>query len=126
MNAANLRLRFFKGEYAVCALRDLSRFDLSRDLFFLSKTPDELSLVCAAECVPANAGKVEGGWTLFRVEGVLDFGLIGILSAVTGLLAERDISVCAVSTFNTDYFLIKTHALAAARAVFQEKGYVVV
>ena len=122
----NLRLRFFKGGYAVCLLRDLSRFDKTPELFFLSRTQDEISLVCAVECVPDNAVKVEGGWTLFRVEGVLDFGLIGILSAVTGLLARNNISVCAVSTFNTDYFLIKTHALPAARALFLENGYAVV
>ena len=119
----NLQLRFFKGEFSVCRLRDLLKLDLSQDLFFLSKTPDELSLVCSSECVPDNAIKVESGWSMFRIEGQLDFGLIGILSKITTLLAENDISVFAVSTFDTDYIMIKTSCLSAARALFEAEGY---
>jgi hypothetical protein len=118
-----LQLRFFKGEFAVCQLRDLSKLDLSQNLCFLAKTPDELSLVCAADSVPENAIKTEGGWSLFRIEGQLDFGLIGILAKLTTLLAENNISVFAVSTFNTDYILVKTISLAAARELFKDNGY---
>lgn len=118
-----LRLHFFKGEFSVCQLRDLSKLDLSQNLCFLAKTPDELSLVCSSECVPANATKTEGGWSMFRIEGQLDFGLVGILSKITALLAENNIPVFAVSTFNTDYLLIKTASLPAAREIFQAEGY---
>ena len=119
----NLTLRFFDGEFAVCSLRDLAGIDLSGDLFFLSRTPDEVSLVCPAGRVPDNALKIESGWSLFRVDGVLDFGLIGILSKITALLAEHGISVFAVSTFATDYFLVKTAVVDGVRSLFQENGY---
>ncbi len=118
-----LQLHFFKGEFSVCQLRDLSRVDLSQNLCFFAKTPDELSLVCSSECVPANATKTEGGWSMFRIEGQLDFGLVGILSKITALLAENNIPVFAVSTFNTDYILIKSASLPAARELFQAEGY---
>ncbi len=119
----HLQLRFFKGEFSVCRLRDLSKLDLSQNICFFAKTPDELSLVCSSDCVPANAAKTEGGWSMFRVEGQLDFGLIGILAEITALLAENNISVFAVSTFDTDYFLVKTASLPAARELFLAKGY---
>ncbi len=122
----NLTLRFFDGEYAVCSLRDLTRIDLSGDLFFLSRTPEEISLVCPAGRVPDSALKVEGGWSLFRVEGRLDFGLIGILAKMTALLAESGISVCAVSTFDTDYFLVKASVADRTRSLFRENGYAIV
>ena len=118
-----LQLHFYKGEFSVCQLRDLSKLDLSQNLCFLAKTPDELSLVCSSECVPENAIKAEGGWSMFRVEGQLDFGLIGILAKITTLLAENNISVFAVSTFNTDYILVKTAALPAARELLRAEGY---
>ncbi len=118
-----MTIKFLDGEFSVCQLRDLSKLDLSQNLCFLAKTPDELSLVCSSECVPENAIKTEGGWSMFRIEGQLDFGLIGILAKITALLAENNISVFAVSTFNTDYILIKTASLPVARELFQAEGY---
>jgi hypothetical protein len=111
----SLRFRFFDGEFAVCKLPDASGVDFSQECVFLSKTPDELSLVCPAESVPGNALKVEKGWALFRVEGTLDFALVGILAKISTALAASGISIFAVSTFDTDYILIKTPFLAAAR-----------
>ena len=118
-----IRLRFFKGEFSVCQLRDLSKLDLSQEPCFFAKTQDELSFVCSSEGVPGNAMKVEGGWSMFCIEGQLDFGLIGILARITGLLAENNISVFAVSTFNTDYILVKTASLPVARDVLRAAGY---
>lgn len=116
-------LRFFEEEFAVCRLRDLSGVDLSQPLFFLAKTPDELSLVCPAASVPSNAAKTESGWSMFRINGQLDFALVGILAKITTLLAENGISVFAVSTFDTDYILVKTASLPAARGLLQAEGY---
>lgn len=120
----SLAIRFFEGEFAVCQLRDPGQIDWSRELLFLAKTPDEFSLVCPADAVPENAAKVEHGWSMFRIEGQLDFALVGILARITGLLAEAEISVFAVSTFDTDYILVKTASLPAAREIFRENGYV--
>lgn len=118
-----MRIRFLKSEFSICKLRDLSRLNLSADLFFFAKTPDELSLVCFNEDIPDNAIQIDAGWKAFRVEGVLDFSLVGILSRITRILADRGISVFAVSTYDTDYVLIKEGREEEARAALAENGY---
>lgn len=118
----NLQLRFYGESFTVCQLPDVSAVDLSRPLYFLSKTAEEVSLVCPSDCVPANAVKSESGWSMFRIEGQLDFGLIGILAEITSLLAGKGISVFAVSTFNTDYVLVKSDRFTEARSLLEAAG----
>lgn len=118
-----MRIKFLKGEFSICKLRDLTKLNLASDLFFFAKTPDELSLVCASHDVPENAVAVDGGWRMFRVEGSLDFALVGILSKLTQVLAARSISVFAVSTYDTDYVLIKDAKLEETREALRENGY---
>ena len=62
-------------------------------------------LVCMTEHVPDNVTERDDGWKAFRIEGVLDFSLIGILSKISALLAENEIGIFAISTYNTDYIL---------------------
>jgi len=107
----------------VASLEDV---DLSAGFFFLGKTDEELSLVCRTADVPAGAIARDDGWRGFRIEGVLDFSLIGILSKLSGILAENKIGIFAVSTFNTDYILVKEQNLERAIAALKEKGYRVV
>ena len=71
------------------------------------KTDEEKSLVCLTEDVPDNTIEREDGWKAFRIEGILDFSLIGILSQISALLAENEIGIFAISTYNTDYILVK-------------------
>lgn len=118
-----MKLKFLKSDFAVCKLRDLSRLNLASGFYFLAKTPDEISLVCFAEDIPGNAITAERGWKAFRVEGPLDFMLVGILSKLAGLLAERGISIFAVSTYDTDYILIKADKQDEARDILRENGY---
>ena|SRR5579872_6854793 len=86
------------------------------DFFSITKTQDELSVVCAEERVPQGV-KVEKGWRCLKVEGPLDFGLTGILSSLAHPLAEAKISIFAISTFDTDYIMIKKENLQKAVAV---------
>ena len=118
-----MKIKFLKSDFTVCKLRDLSRLNLSADLFFFAKTSEELSLVCFNEDVPDNATQVDTGWKCFRVEGTLDFALIGILSKITKILADHEVSVFAVSTYDTDYVLIKEGKVEEARAALAENGY---
>ena len=118
-----MRIVFLKGDFSVCQLRDLSRLNLAADLFFLGKTRDELSLVCLTDDVPPNTLKTDHGWRMFRVEGQLDFSLVGILSNLARVLAERNISIFAVSTFDTDYVLIKAVKVDEAREALAAAGY---
>ena len=86
------------------------------DFFSITKTIDELSIVCLEGNVP-NDVRVEKGWKCFKVEGPLDFGMTGILSSLTSPLAEANISIFAISTFDTDYIMIKKEKLQNAIAV---------
>lgn len=75
--------------------------------YFIGRSDEENSLVCLTEDVPDNTIIREDGWRAFYIEGVLDFSLVGILSKISTLLAENNIGIFAVSTFNTDYILVK-------------------
>ncbi len=110
---------------SVCKLEDASdqaAFDAFR---FLAKTGEENSLVCRTEDAPRNALAREDGWKGFRVRGVLDFSLTGILAGITGALAEKGIPVFAVSTYDTDYILVRKEDSGAAAKALEEAGYVV-
>ncbi|MCL2365490.1 MAG: ACT domain-containing protein [Oscillospiraceae bacterium] len=118
-----MKLEKVKCNFSVCKLSNLEQIDLSRPYVFLSITLDEISLVCASECVPANAIEVECGWKALRVAGVLDFSLIGIVAKISGILAEVDISIFVVSTYDTDYILLKSENFDRAIAALSVSGY---
>ncbi len=110
----------------VCKMADTKDFDLSREFFFLEKTDEELSLVCRTEDVPEHALEREDGWKGIRIKGVLDFSLVGILSKITKILAENRIGIFAVSTYNTDYILVKSEEFDRAITVLESGGYSIV
>lgn len=116
-------LRIIEGDFAVCKINDISEVDFGCEYVFLSKTDEELSLVCAAQSVPETAVKVEGDFCAFKIEGILDFGLTGIISGISGILAKNGISVFVVSTFDTDYVLIKHESLDNAVRLLHAAGY---
>ena len=109
-----MNLQIIPGEFAVCKIPDASSVCMTDDFFFLSRTDEELSLVCRTRSIPANRTAAETGWSMMRVMGPLDFSLTGILAGITGILAGAEIPVFAVSTFDTDYILVRTHNLARA------------
>ena len=88
-------------------MEDYSLVNLDSMYCFIGKTDEESSLVCITENVPPNVLKRDDSWKAFRIQGVLDFSLIGILLEISAILAERGISIFAVSTYNTEYILIK-------------------
>lgn len=94
-------------------------------LWTLTVTEAELSLVCRSDSVPAGANKVEEGWRAFRFEGPFDFALTGILASVAVPLAQAGIGIFALSTFDTDYLLIKAVQLEAAITALRDAGHVV-
>ena len=101
----------------------LSEEVLEQPFFFLSQTDEELSLVCETRLVPEKTLAREDGWRAFRIEGILDFSLIGILSSVSSLLAKEEIPVFAVSTYHTDYILLKAENLPRALSCLEKAGY---
>ena len=121
----HMNLRKMDFPLTVCKLDAMDKVDTKSDFFFLAKTDEELSLVCKTEDTPSQTTAREDGWRVFRIEGTLDFSLIGILSKLSTILAENKIGIFAVSTYNTDYILVKEENFAKAIAVLQENGYTV-
>ena len=116
-------LRTLPFELSVCKVSDTSAIDLNEDFYFIGKTDEEISLVCKTSCVPAVTTARDDGWKGFRIVGVLDFSLIGILSKISSILAENKIGIFAVSTYNTDYILVKKENFERALEVLAGEGY---
>lgn len=120
-----LVLRVMPEMLAVCQVEDLREIDFSGELFFVGKTDEEISVVCDVEHIPGNTISCERGWRAFRIQGTLDFSLIGILSRIAGVLAENKIGIFAVSTYNTDYILTKEENFGRALAALEKEGYII-
>ena len=118
-----LEIKTISQDFSVCKVEDLSKVDFTQEFCFIGKTDEELSLVCPTETVPENATHRNDGWKAFRIQGVLDFSLIGILSKISGILAENEIGIFAVSTYNTDYIFIKEDDFEKALTVLEAAGY---
>ena len=110
----------------VCKVKNIDDIDLSKEFYFIGKTDEEISLVCETNDVPENTIEREDGWRGFRIQGILDFSLIGILSKLSGILADNKIGIFAVSTFNTDYILVKDADFEKSLAVLLNAGYTVI
>ncbi|MCL2837787.1 MAG: ACT domain-containing protein [Oscillospiraceae bacterium] len=96
-------------DFSICKIKDTSDVDFSLPFVFLSKTDDEISLVCESAHVPTNAIAIEPNWKGFRIDGSLDFTLVGVIANITKVLADAEISVFVVSTYNTDYIFLKSN-----------------
>lgn len=118
-----MELKIIDLEFAVCKVKDLSQVNCSDKFCFIGKTDEELSLVCRVESVPENVTECDKGWKAFRIEGVLDFSLIGILSKISTILADNKVGIFAVSTYNTDYVLTKKENFDKAIKVLADNGY---
>ena len=121
-----MKLKKIPDDLTVCKVARINDIDMDADFYFIGKTDEELSLVCKTEDTPDNTTERDDGWRGFRVEGVLDFSLIGILSKLSGILAAEDIGIFAVSTYNTDYILVKKENYARALDVLAARGYTVI
>lgn len=118
-----MKLKRIEHHFSVCKVKNLENVDLSQEFCFIEKTDEELSVVCITEHVPADTIEREDGWRAFRIQGVLDFSLIGILAKIAVILAEHEIGIFVVSTFNTDYILVKGENFERALQVLEQKGY---
>lgn len=117
-----------KLDYAltVCKVTSELDIDLNKEFYFIGKTDEEYSLVCLTEDTPIHTKEREDGWKGFRIQGVLDFSMTGILSKLSGILADNKIGIFAVSTFNTDYILVKEENFDRALKALASAGYDIV
>jgi hypothetical protein len=120
-------LSVLPGEYAVCQLSPaapLPDWATSGELFSVTRSPDELSVVCAARQVPTGVRHTPG-WAAFKLHGPFDFALTGILAGVLNPLHAADVGIFALSTYDTDYVLVQAAQLAQAVEVLRDAGYTV-
>ena len=122
---SELEIKVIDQDFSICKPENLSQIKWEEDYFFIGKTDEELSLVCSTESVPDNTLSRDDGWKAFRIQGVLDFSLIGILSRITTLLADNKIGVFAISTYNTDYILTKKENFEDTLRVISDNGYII-
>ena len=118
-----MQLQLLPHSFTVCKLPVDAPFSEVRPFHFVSRTDEELSLVCPVSDVPSNVLVREDGWRAFRITGVLDFSLTGILARIAEILAQQKIPIFAISTYNTDYVLLKEKYLSKAIASLQNHGY---
>ena len=104
-----LTMKLLKEKYGVCRLAKtelIPKWAQDSNFFSITKTSDELSIVCLEDSIP-NEIKCEKDWRILKIEGPLDFSLIGILASISTILAQKGISIFAISTYDTDYILVK-------------------
>lgn len=118
-----MRLEKLPWDFSICRLASLPEADSAREFFFVAKTDREISLVCRTQDVPPETSGRSDGWKGFRAAGTLDFSLVGILSELTGILAENAIGLFAVSTFDTDYILVREADFEKAVSALTAAGH---
>lgn len=120
-----IELKVIDTEFAVCKIKNIQDINFSDEYLFVGKTDDELSLVCKSQSVPPGYIECEEGWRCFKIKGILDFSLVGILAKISSILAENNISIFAISTFNTDYILVKKENFELAINTLKEQNYII-
>ncbi len=118
-----MKLKKLNFDLTICKVVSESEIDFGADFYFAGKTHDEISLVCRTEQTPKNTAARDDGWRGFFIQGTLDFSLVGILSKISAVLAENRIGIFAVSTFNTDYILVKKENFENALSALKNAGY---
>ena len=121
----DIKLKIIDESFSVCKVKDYTEIDRQAAFVFMGSTDEEKSLVCPTRLVPGNTVERNDGWRALRIEGVLDFSLIGILSRISTCLADNNIGILAISTFNTDYILTKAESFKKAINVLEAKGYII-
>lgn len=123
--AAKVRLKRLAGSYSVCRLDPASPFPGWADgdgFVSISRSDDELSIVCRAERVPGEV-KQDSGWTCYKFIGPFAFDETGIVSAVIGPLSDAGIGIFVVSSFDGDHLLIKQADVARAEPILTASGH---
>ena len=119
-----LDLTVLPDELAVCRLDAADESDLraASGLFSVTRTEDELSVVCPAEDAPA-AADVSAGWRALKVLGPLDHASVGVLASLVGPLADAGVPVFPLATFDTDYVLVRAADLERAVSALEAAGH---
>ena len=121
----HLKFQQLPGSFAICRLSPnapVPELASNADFISATRTADELSIVCRTDQAPANA-KCEGPWTCFKLQGPFPFSQTGILASFIDPLAGHGIPIFAISTFDTDYVLVKEEHASTARETLEAAGH---
>lgn len=125
MASHRLRYSVLDGCFAVCKMATDSALPewASKSRFFsATRTADELSLVCAEQAVPIEI-QAQPGWACIQFEGPFPFAMTGVLASILNPLAEAEVGIFAISTYDTDYVLVQASQLGAAEEALQRAGH---
>ncbi|APC40849.1 ACT domain-containing protein [Clostridium estertheticum] len=128
MSEKILTMKLLNEKFSVCRLNkneQIPEWVKNSSFYSISKTSDELSIVCSQDSIPSNI-KCEKDWRILKVEGPLDFSLIGIISSISTILALKRISIFAVSTYDTDYILVKNKDIDNAILALSNERYEII
>lgn len=120
-----MELKILKDTYAICKFKPDSNMPnplINSDFFSVTKTQDELSVVCKQSQITANQIEINRDWRILKIIGPLDFSLVGIIAEISGLLSKSKISIFTISTYDTDYILVKNKNLEKAVEVLESNG----
>lgn len=121
----SLSLSVLEHSLAVCRLdprAEIPDWATGAPFFSVTRASEELSIICPEERVPAGITH-ERGWRAFKLEGPFEFGLVGVLASVAVPLAEGEISILAIATYDTDYVLVAETQLDLAMSALRERGH---
>ncbi len=121
-----MEIKIIDRKFSICKVENYNTININDEYVFIGKTDEENSLVCETNKVPNNATHIDKVWKAFRIQGVLDFSLIGILSKISTLLAENKIGIFAISTYNTDYILTKEENFQKAIDILEKNNYKII
>lgn len=117
-----MRFRLLDPVYAVCRYSKLPSLP-EKGFYSLTVTPEEISLVAEEKLLPPGALKKESGWRALQIDAVMDLGMVGVMAEISSILAAANVSLFAVSTYNTDYILVKNELLERACEALSAHGH---
>lgn len=128
MQNAKLRLSLMKEYFGVARFTPsqlIPEWAYQSEFYSITKTSEELSIVCSLNHIPQDV-TCERDWRILKIEGPLDFSMIGILSSISGILAKQKVSIFAISTYDTDYILVKDKDIEVSIQALVEENYEII
>jgi len=128
MKQRQLQLSLLKDKYGICTLPNtapIPDWALTQSLASITRTEKELTIVCRLEILPSQY-QSDLNWRCFKIDGSFDLNQIGVISSISSPLADSGISIYVISTYDTDYFLIKEQNLEKTISVLSNSGHAII
>jgi uncharacterized protein len=122
-----LKFIVLEGSYSLCRLladEAIPSWIFASPFYTISKSPQELFIVCESKYVPGNTQQ-SNGWKLLKIDAVLELSITGITAKFSKPLAEAGINLCVIATFDTDYVMVPEEKLFFAAEALQKEGFTV-